>query len=327
MKKITNSIVASAILSTSVLAVALPGVNSIGGGMILPEGKLKMVYKNISLKRDTIHNGSSEVANPMQLDAKANVNILAFRYGLGNGMDTMIVIPHKHMQAKASGGAIEIDHKGLGDIVLLANKSLANIQQDGYMLSVGAGIKFPIGKADNKVVKAPKYPGGPLAGQSQLGDNTAPMAVQLGSDEYEYKAMLGYTNLMDDARFDANAIYTYRPDAKNDYDFGNEIKIDLSYVKPISHTVNLGIEYNYKHNQATDRSCDMPTANATLKGQLPMKAFSGTAGYIIPQIQYVPFGMPKVHIDFGISYLAHYDVKEAQPLEKKRVIFRLGYLF
>jgi hypothetical protein len=71
----------------------------------------------------------------------------------------------------------------------------------------------------------------------------------------------------------------------------------------------------------------MPDANPQLKAMLPMKAFSGESGYITPQIQYVPFGIPKIHLSLGVSYLAHYDVKESQPLEKERVVFRLGYLF
>ncbi|MBL6970180.1 MAG: transporter [Campylobacterales bacterium] len=281
--------------------------------MVLPDGKLVMAYKNISLDRNTIYDGSKEVSNPMKLDAKANVDVIALRYGLGSGIDMMAVIPYKHMQAKANAGAIEIDHKGLGDIVLMVNKSMANEQQDGYKLSVGAGIKFPTGKSDNKVVK------GPLS--------SAPMAVQLGTDEYEYKVMLGYTKNIKDANFDVNAMYTNRPKAKNNYDFGDEFALNLSYMKPMSNTVNLGIEYSYKYNQATDRADDLSGVAQVLKDSLPMKAFSGESGYITPQIQYVPFGIPKVHLSFGVSYLAHYDVKEAQPLEKKRVVFRLGYLF
>ncbi len=328
MEKISNLIIVSALLGTSAIAMAVPGVNSLGGGLILPEGQLVMAYKNISLDRNTIYDGSKEVQNSSNLDAKANIDVIALRYGLGNGMDMMAVIPHKHMQAKANSGAIEIDHSGLGDIVLMVNKSIANEQQDGYKLSLGAGIKFPTGKSDNKVIKAPLYPvGHPKAGESQLGSNYAPMAVQLGTGEYEYKAMLGYTKNIQDASFDVDAIYTYRPDAKNNYDFGDELSINLSYMQPVSDIVNLGIEYSYTHNQATNRADDMPDANPQLKAMLPMKAFSGESGYITPQIQYVPFGIPKIHLSFGVSYLAHYDVKESQPLEKERVVFRLGYLF
>ena len=67
--------------------------------------------------------------------------------------------------------------------------------------------------------------------------------------------------------------------------------------------------------------------NAQLRSMLPFKAFSGSAGYITPQIEFLPFGKPKIHFGVGISFLTNYDLKEYQPLEKKRFIIRMGYLF
>ena len=115
-------------------------------------------------------------------------------------------------------------------------------------------------------------------------------------------------------------MYTYRPKAKHDYDFGNELSYDLSFTSAVTNKINLGIEYNGKYNSKTKRG-DEGFKN------FPLKPFSGTVGYITPEIEFMPFGKPKLHIGMGVSFLAHYDVKDERPLEKRRYTFRLGYLF
>lgn len=161
------------------------------------------------------------------------------------------------------------------------------------------------------------------AGTPAVGSNT-PMPTQLGTGKAEYKAELGITKFFNELRLDAHTMYTYRAKATNDYDFGNELLYNISIVKPLTNTLNFGIEYNGKYNSKTNMGTD---TNPMLRAMLPFKAFSGTAGYITPQIHYVPFGKPKIHFDFGVSILTHYNLSEAQPLEKTRFIFRMGYLF
>lgn len=119
-------------------------------------------------------------------------------------------------------------------------------------------------------------------------------------------------------------MYTYRPKAEHDYDFGNELSYDVSFTSAMSKNINLGLEYNGKYNSATDMGED---TNAILRSKLPFKAFSGTVGYITPQIEFLPFEKPKLHIGVGVSFLAHYNVSEYQPLEKERLVVRIGYLF
>ena len=55
--------------------------------------------------------------------------------------------------------------------------------------------------------------------------------------------------------------------------------------------------------------------------------FDGSDEVTNPQIEYLPFGKPKIHVGVGVSILAHYNLKEYQPLEKTRVVARVGYLF
>lgn len=119
-------------------------------------------------------------------------------------------------------------------------------------------------------------------------------------------------------------MYTYRPKATNDYDFGNELSYDLSLTSALTNKINVGLEYNGKYNSHTNMGND---TNPVLRSKLPFKAFSGTVGYITPEVEYVPFGKPKVHLGMGVSFLAHYNLAEYQPLEKTRYTFRLGYLF
>lgn len=119
-------------------------------------------------------------------------------------------------------------------------------------------------------------------------------------------------------------MYTHRPKAYNNYDFGDEIFINLSTTKAVTTKLNVGVEYNIKYNTKTDMGED---TNAQLRAMLPFKAFSGTVAYVTPQVEFLPFGKPKVHLGVGVSFLGHYDLKEYQPLEKERFIVRLGYLF
>ncbi len=318
--KILLSMVLLAITTTSINAAdTLPGINSAGGGSIMPAGQFKMAYKFISMKRDKIFDGSNEVSNDRNLDATATVNLLIARYGIKPGFDVRVALPYKSLEATAQlipGKGVEIDNHGMGDMVIMARHALSNMRMDGYLLSAGLGVKLPTGKSDKTFAYT-------AAGTPAVGSNT-PMPTQLGTGEAEYKAELGITKFFNDLRLDAHTMYTYRPKATNDYDFGNELAYNLSIVKPLTNTLNFGIEYNGKYNSKTDMGSD---TNPQLRAMLPFKAFSGTVGYITPQIHYVPFGKPKIHFDFGVSILTHYNLSEAQPLEKTRFVIRMGYLF
>ncbi len=92
MKRI---ILASLIGGVLLQAQVVPGINSKGGAMTLPEGKLKMGIKYIHMKRDSMFDGSKEVTNQQNLDATANVTILALRYGVSKDFDIRVALPYK----------------------------------------------------------------------------------------------------------------------------------------------------------------------------------------------------------------------------------------
>ncbi|MFT5661825.1 MAG: hypothetical protein ACI9TV_002472 [Sulfurimonas sp.] len=298
-------------------AQVIPGINSKGGAMTMPEGKLKMQIKNIYIKRNSMYNGTKEVTNAQNLDATANITLLGLAYGVSKDLDIKVIVPYKDIQATAKLGPndVAIDNSGLGDIVVMARYVVLPMKEYGFQLSIGAGIKFPTGSTDDGFKKAPPF---------ALNVNT-PLPTQMGTGGYEYKAELGISKIIDkDMRVDFHTMYTYRPLAQNDYDFGNELSYDLSFTKAITKNVNLGIEYNGKYNTKTDIGND---TNPMLQAVLPFKAFSGTVGYITPEIEFMPFDKPKLHLGLGVSFLAHYNLSQYQPLEKQRIVFRIGYLF
>lgn len=306
-------LIAPALLSADII----PTIGSKGGGMVLPEGKFKTEIKHINFKRNSMFEGSSEVKNKENLDAKAKITVVGLHYGLSKSTTVGVMIPYKNIKATATLGtnAVAIDNKGLGDIVLGVRHVLLSMDENGFQLGIDAGVKLPTGATNRGFKIAP-----PIAN----GVNT-PMPTQMGTGEFEYFIGLGVTKKIDDTlEIDAHAMYTYRAKAHNLYDFGDEMAIDISGVKSITKQVNIGLEYNFKYNTKTDMGDD---TNAQLRAMLPFKAFSGSAGYITPQIEFLPFGKPKVHFGFGVSFLAHYDLKEYQPLEKERFVFRVGYLF
>jgi len=314
MKKIvTASLVGGVLLQAQVL----PGINSKGGAMTLPEGKLKMGLKHIYMKRDTMFDGSKEVTNQQNLNATANVTILALRYGVSKNFDIRVALPYKQIDATAQLGPnnVAIDNKGIGDMVVMGRYVVLPMKEYGYQLSVGAGVKLPTGSTDDGFKKAPPF----------AQNTNTPLPTQMGTGEYEYKAELGISKLInEDMRIDFHTMYTYRPKAEHNYDFGDELSYDFSFTTAVTDKINLGVEYNGKYNSNTNMGND---TNPIMRSKLPFKAFSGTVGYITPEIEFVPFSKPKIHIGIGISFLAHYNVSEYQPLEKIRYTFRLGYLF
>ena len=314
MKKIIFNILATSLL---VNAQVVPAINSKGGAMILPEGKLKMGIKHIYLKKDSMYSGTNEVANSEELDASANITLLGLRYGVSKNFCLRVVIPYKQIEATAKIGpnSVAIDNKGIGDIIVMGRYVLLPMAEYGFQLSLGGGVKLPTGSTDSGFEKAPPF---------AIGETT-PMPTQMGTGAAEYKAELGITKVINtNMEVDFHTMYTYRPKAENDYDFGNELSYDLSFTGAVTNNINLGIEYNGKYNSKTDMGSD---TNAILRSKLPFKAFSGTVGYITPQIEFLPFDKPKLHFGVGLSFLAHYNVKEYQPLEKQRYVFRVGYLF
>ncbi|WP_286337577.1 transporter [Hydrogenimonas cancrithermarum] len=298
-------------------AQVIPGINSKAGAMVVPEGKVVIGLKRIYFKRESMFDGTDEVTNRENLDAKASVTLLVLRYGVAKNTDIRVMIPYKQIEATAKLGPndVAIDNSGVGDIVVMGKYVLRDMAAYGYQVAVEAGVKLPTGSTDSDFKKAPSF---------AQGVHT-PMPTQMGTGAAEYKAGIGYSQMIDSTwRVDAHTMYTYRPKAEHDYDFGDEWTVDLGTTKALSDKFNIGIEYNFKYNSKTDMGND---TNPMLRSKLPFKAFSGNAGYITPQIEYLPFGKPKIHVGVGVSFLAHYNLKEYQPLEKSRVVARVGYLF
>ena len=313
-KRFLVSLITIPIVSNAAL---LPAINSKGGAMVLPEGKLKAEIKHINFDRKNMFEGKNEVKNKENLNATANITTVGLYYGINKKSTVGAIIPYKNIRASATLGAnaVEIDNKGIGDVLLIARHVILPMSSYGYQLSIDGGIKLPTGATNGSFKKAPNVAN---------GVNT-PMPTQMGTGEFEYKLGAGVSYMIDDSwRIDTHAMYTYRPKAHNDYDFGDEILLDLSTTKAVTKQVNIGIEYNFSYNTKTDMGND---TNAALRALLPFKAFSGNAGYVTPQVEWVPFGKPKIHFGFGVSFLSNYDLKEYQPLEKRRFLFRMGYLF
>lgn len=315
MKKIITSslIIAPILLSADVL----PSINSRGGAMVLPEGKLKLAIKNTQFERDSMFEGTSEVQNKENLNAKANITIVGLKYGLSDETSLGLIIPYKNLQATAKLGIndVAIDNKGLGDVIVAARHIIMPMSEYGIQVAFDAGVKLPTGSTNSGFKKAPAFAN---------GINT-PMPTQMGTGEFEYKVGIGASAMISDSwRIDSNLMYTYRPKANNEYDFGDELNFVVGTTKAITDKINIGVDYSFTYNSDTDMGND---TNPTLRAMLPFKAFSGTAGYITPQIEFVPFGKPKLHFGTGISFLTHYDLSQYQPLEKKRYIFTMGYLF
>lgn len=315
MKKIVLAL--TMVTPLMMFADVIPAINSKGGAQVLPEGKLKMGIKHTQFERNSMFDGTNEVPNRENLDATANITVVGLHYGLSPKATIGVMIPYKNISATAKlrTNDVAIDNKGLGDIVLVARQVLLPMGEYGFQLSLDGGLKLPTGATNGSFKKAPTIANGV----------DTPMPTQMGTGEFEYMIGLGVTKMVHESwEVDAHLSYTYRPKAEHDYDFGNALSLDLATTKSVTKQFNIGVEYNFTYNTKTDMGED---TNAQLRAMLPFKAFSGSVGYVTPQVEFLPFGKPKIHFGVGVSFLAHYDVKEYQPLEKERFVARVGYLF
>ena len=215
MKKI---IIASLVSSVLLNAQALHGINTNGGAMTLPAGKLKLGVKHIYLQKNHMYKDSEEIKNDRDLKANVNMTMLVLRYGVSKNFDLKVALPYKQIDSSANFGKnkVAIDNKGIGDMLLMARYVVLPLSTYGYQVAVGAGIKLPTGSTKHTFKKSPPF---------ALGVRT-PLPSQLGTGEYEYKAELGITKIINkNMRVDFNTIYTYRPKAKYNYDFGNELSM------------------------------------------------------------------------------------------------------
>ncbi|WP_041354067.1 transporter [Nitratiruptor sp. SB155-2] len=235
-----------------------------------------------------------KLQNKENLDATANMTLLVFRHGIIKNGDIRFVFPYKQVKATAQLGTndVAIDNSGVSDIAIIGKYVLMPMRQYGYQVAIEAGVKLPTGKTDKGFKKAPPF-----------AQNIAtPLPTQPGTGGAEYKLVLGFSKMFEPTwRVDAHTMYTYRPKAKHDYDFGNEITFDIGTTKAITKNFNIGIEYNFKYNSKTNMGSD---TNPMLRSKLPFKAFSGSAGYITPQIEFLPFNKPKLHIGVGGEFLS-----------------------
>jgi hypothetical protein len=94
-RKNMKNLVISSLLITPILLSAdvIPAMNSKGGAMVLPEGKVKMTLKHIQFERENMFNGSSEVQNRENLDATANVTLLKLNYWLSKTTTVGLIVP------------------------------------------------------------------------------------------------------------------------------------------------------------------------------------------------------------------------------------------
>jgi len=314
-----KKIVLTSLLLSPLLVNAdvIPAINSKGGAMVLPQDALKISLKYIGFERNSMFEGKKEVTNKENLDAKANITLLGLHYGLTPTTSLGVMLPYKRIEASAKLGPndVAINNSGIGDMVLMLRHQILPMNALGFALAFDGGIKLPTGATDNGFKKAPAF---------ASGLNT-PLPTQMGTGGYEYMFGIGASQMIDESwRVDAHTMYTCRALAENDYDFADEISLDLASTKAITKQINIGLEYNFKYNSQTDMGED---TNAQLRAMLPFKAFSGSAGYITPQMEFLPFAKPKLHVGIGVSFLAHYDTLEYQPLVKEKLLVRVGYLF
>jgi hypothetical protein len=260
--------------------------------------------------------GTHEVANREKLKASLNINVMSLTWGVAENFNATIAVPYKHIEAGANPEhtQIGIENRGIGDIVLISSYRLSSNECRDFKAALRFGVKLPTGSTNDTFKQ----------GAPGVSDIYAPLPTQMGTGAPEFKLGGGITKLFHRARLDTDLMLTYRTEAKHGHDFGHELNYTAAYIQNLTPKINIGMEYNLKYNTETSMGED---TTPRLRQALPFKAFSGSAGYLTPQIQFLPFGNPRLHLDVGHSILIHYNLNEYQPLEKTRVLVRIGCVF
>ncbi len=83
-----------------------------------------------------------------------------------------------------------IDNSGIGDMVIMGRYVVLSMQESSYQLSIGGGVKLPTGSTNNEFKQAPSF----------AKNINTPLPTQMGTGEFEYKAELGLSKVIDNVR-------------------------------------------------------------------------------------------------------------------------------
>ena len=290
----------------------VPKMN-IGGfaGVVNPKGKTRIIIKNINFEKDTMYNGNDKINDPKNRDVKVNKTVIGIKSGIGHNLELIFRIPfvNKKLSQTVKKKSFDMKNSGIGDIVFLTRYSLANQKKGDFaFMEIGAGIKLPTGSTD----KSFNTPMG-----IKKPNQTQPL--QNGSGSYDYLVDFGITKFIKNSRIDFNTNYIYTTKGDNEYEFGNQFKFNIGYLRSLNHIFSWQIELDGIHLDKDE------------KNGKKVNTTGGNFLYITPGIQFQV--TKKFDISFGYQKLIirdnNYDssIKMGGLSEDYRVLIRFGYNF
>ena len=304
----------------------LSNINN-GTGVVLSNGKSRVIIKNESFTKNTMYNGDTVIGHPKSPVMKINTTSFTIRHGISDFFDIRFIIPYIDKQKSFTNpnnqNRVTLKNKGLGDISAISRYKLTDQKKgDPFSFMVGAGIKFPTASTGKKFTDLNIPSGG--GGALPLGyrDPEDIMDMQLGTGSADPLFEIGITKFLENSRWDIYAIHKFSQTGDHNFRFGDITKCGLGYSSAIDNNFFWQIEYNY-------HIVGKNIYAGTVENQT-----GGEFGYITPGIQY------KVNkkIDLSFAYVktvqrnnnygtSRYEGVLGGISEDDRLIFRLGYNF
>lgn len=216
MKKLLHALAAAATIAAAPSLAKEPGTPTMmpsGGSIGVPVGAnpppgLYFVQRS-EIFRSNIYSGDTEL--PIELDVNSSAQQLHWVPGftlLGGSYRGMINIPLVHATQTAFGDSTS--ESGVGDVIL-SPLNISWMLQPGIFVQSGISFSLPTGKFD-----------------------TAPGAVNLGSNASAAAIDIGFSYLRDGWNLSAHANYImYGENDDTNYKSGNEIMLNWTAMKDL----------------------------------------------------------------------------------------------
>jgi len=268
-------------------------VNSVDG-ILYPKGKVGIIFKHVSLDKDTLYDGDDKVASTKEKEIRKTV--LAIRYGLIDNLELKLKVPYVDLDLTRSPST-PIENSGLGDIILHTRyQFLSQKRGDKFFMFGGLGIKMPTGETD--------------ATTNGIQD---PSTMLTGSGSWDPSIDMGITKALGKFKLNSYLSYTFTTEGDNDYEWGDTLLADVSAVYDFNKYLDFELELNSIWKEKDQ------------KNGLDQNNTGGNQIYITPGIHFK--FLKKSHFALGVPITIHRDLHGRQLSDDYRIVAKLAFVF
>jgi len=276
-------------------------VNSVDG-VLLPQGKLALIYKQVYMNKDGLYDGDDEL-DPSPNGPKEKeifVGNIITRYGVFNNVELKLKVPYKNLSLEREAPATkpEFENSGIGDTTLWARyQILSQRKKDPFFFWAGVGLNMPTGDSEEKT-----------------SGKLDPMTMQVGDGSWDPIVELGFTKKIGMLKLNSYLSYTFSTEGDNDYTWGDTFQFDFSAVYCVNEFLSFDLELNNVWKEENEER------DAVLYNT------GGFQTYITPGVHLMWPGK-KHYLAVGVPITVYRDLNGPQLSEDYRIVAKLALVF